>query len=87
MTYNTQGIREDFYDMKTARILQKYLSDVDRNMIRRCDLEEHEVLLYRWKLLVVSMKNHQRREYYSQTTQEKRNRWLKEFLESWILTH
>jgi hypothetical protein len=81
MTYNTQGIHEEYYDMKTARILRNYLTEIDRNMMRRCDLEEYEVLLYRWKLLVVSMAKNQRREYYAQKTQGKRNHWLQTFLD------
>jgi hypothetical protein len=84
MTYNTQGIREDYYDIKTARILRNYLTDIDRNMIRRCDLDEFDVLLYRWKLLVVSMSKNHRREYYTQKTQEKKNLWFKKFLDAHV---
>jgi len=81
MTYNTQDIREEYYDMKTRRILSNYLTDIDRNMMRRCDLEEYEVLLNRWKLLVVSMGKNKRREYYAQKTQGKRNQWFQSFLD------
>jgi hypothetical protein len=80
MTYNTQGIREEYYDMKTARIMRGYMSPIDKETVKRCDLDEYELLLSRWKLLVVNMSRNYRREYYTQKTQTERNRWLRLFL-------
>jgi hypothetical protein len=78
--YNTIGIREEYYDMRTARIMQRYMTDLDREMMKRCDLDRYELLLSRWKLMVLHMPKCYRREYYSLKTQEERNVWFKTFL-------
>jgi len=78
---NRQILRDEYYDLDTAKLLCERLTDDEKNHISRNNLRQHAFLRDKWKTLVLSFTDNYLEEYYSLRLQTERNQWFKKYLD------
>jgi len=74
-------IPDEYYNDETYHLMNKTLTEDDREYITNTNGNTTNLLFKRWRMIINSIPINYYQQYYSYSTQDDRNTWLKKYLD------